>query len=219
MDKLAVWIRVRGQVRAYRAQLRFCVRVTVTGLSAFAIARSLAFPLHGLWAVLTAIVVTNVSVGASRRASIEDIVGTLGGAVYAAGIGLIIPHATATGQAVVLVLAVAPMALASATNPSFRVAPFSAVLVLRLGGDLSKVRSRRRSCAYPGGAAARMKWASRAVFPDRARGMRHGGSDPKSRPDGDSCRSCWPGSFRKLDTAGIRRCANGFGMSMTVFKR
>lgn len=72
--------------------------------------------------MLTAEVVTNVIVGVSLRATIEYIVGTLGGAVYAAAIGLIIPHAMAmaSAPAVVLVLAVAPMALASA-NPSFSV--------------------------------------------------------------------------------------------------
>ena len=88
--------------------------------------------------MLTAVVVTQVSVGASLRATIEYIVGTLGGAVYAAAIGLLVPHATATAQAVVLVLAVAPMALASAINPSFRVAPFSAVIVLLIGGELGE---------------------------------------------------------------------------------
>jgi hypothetical protein len=38
----------------------------------------------------------------------------------------------------ILVLAIAPLALAAAFNPSFRVAPFSAVLVLLISGQLNE---------------------------------------------------------------------------------
>ena len=77
------WNQARIQVRAYKAQFRFCLRVTVAALLAFALAQVLTIPLHGLWAVLTAVVVTQMSVGGSLRASAEYVVGTLGGAVYA----------------------------------------------------------------------------------------------------------------------------------------
>lgn len=120
--------------RARRAELRYCLRVTAAGLLALAIVSPFNLPLHGLWAVLTAIVVTQTSVGGSLRATLEYLVGTLGGAVYAAALGLLAPHQTAATQALVLALAVAPLALAAAINPSFRVAPFSAALVLLLGG-------------------------------------------------------------------------------------
>ena len=133
-----VWRRVRSQVRARKAQLRFCLRVTVAGLLALAVVDTFAFPLHGLWAILTAIVVTQTSIGGSLRATIEYMVGTLGGAIYAAALGVLIPHTTAASQALVLTLAVAPLALAAAMNPSFRVAPFSAVLVLLIGGAIGE---------------------------------------------------------------------------------
>ena len=126
------------QLRPWRPRLRYCLRVTVAGLSAFAIARSLNFPLHGLWAVLTAIVVSQVSIGGSVRATIEYNVGTLGGALYAAAVGLVIPHQTPVMQAVALAVAVAPMAAAAAVTPAFRVAPFSAVLVLLIGAELGE---------------------------------------------------------------------------------
>jgi uncharacterized membrane protein YccC len=96
MDRLAIWRLARGQVRALRPQLRFCLRMTVAGLLALAVVQSLALPLHGLWTVLTAVVVTQVSVGGSLRATIEYMIGTLGGAVYAAALGVLIPHATAS---------------------------------------------------------------------------------------------------------------------------
>ena len=220
MDKLAVWNAVRGQVRAYGAQLRFCVRMTVAGLSAFAIARSLAFPLHGLWAVLTAVVVTQVSVGASLRATIEYIVGTLGGAVYAAAIGVIIPHATATSQAFVLALAVAPLALASAINPSFRVAPFSAVLVLLIGGELGEnpIESAviRVSEVALGGAVA--VGVSVLVFPERAHGL---GLEAAARildRMADLLQKLLTAFIRNLDMAEIRRLQDDLGGSVTVFQ-
>jgi len=138
MADLVIWRRIRDQFRAHRAQLRFCLRMTVAGLLALAVVDTFAFPLHGLWTILTALVVTQTSIGGSLRATIEYMIGTLGGAIYAAALGLIVPHTTPASQALVLALAVAPLALASAMNPSFRVAPFSAVLVLLIGGALGE---------------------------------------------------------------------------------
>src|ERR1700746_739934 len=136
MDKWTFWSRLRVPVSAYRPQLRFSLRMTIAGLLALIVARSLALPLHGLWVVLTAVVVTQMSVGGSVRATIEYIVGTLGGAIYAGAIGLLIPHTTAIAQVGVLALTIAPLAFAAAINPNFRVAPFSAVLVLLLSGQI-----------------------------------------------------------------------------------
>jgi uncharacterized membrane protein YccC len=138
MEIPALWRFLRDQLRARRAELRFCLRVTAAGLIALALVDAFNFPLHGLWAVLTAIVVTQTSVGGSVRATLEYLVGTLGGAVYAAALGVLIPHATVASQALVLALAVAPLALAAVINPSFRVAPFSAVLVLLIGSAIGE---------------------------------------------------------------------------------
>jgi uncharacterized membrane protein YccC len=80
-------------------QLRFCLRATVAAL---AIANSLNFPLHGSWMMLTAVVVTQVSVGGSLRATLDYVVGTLAGAICAAAVGLLVPHVTALGQALAL---------------------------------------------------------------------------------------------------------------------
>jgi uncharacterized membrane protein YccC len=134
----ALWKKALSLFRAYTAELRFCLRVTIAGVLAFAIAQTLNIPLHGLWVVLTAIVVTQVSVGGSVRATIEYVIGTLGGAVYAGLVGLLVPHTTALAQAGVLILTIAPLAFAAALNQNFRVAPFSAVLVLLISGQLGE---------------------------------------------------------------------------------
>ena len=138
MDNPTVWRPVRDWVRAHRAQLRFCLRTTVAGLLALAITKVFAFPLHGLWTILTAIVVTQVSIGGSLRATIEYMIGTLVGAIYAVALGVLVPHTTAAQQALALALAIAPLALAAAIDPRFRAAPFSAVLVLLLGADIGQ---------------------------------------------------------------------------------
>ena len=158
------------QWRLYRAQLRFCIRVTVAAISALLIGHLFALPLHGLWVVLTATVVTQVSIGGSLSAGLEYVLGTLGGAAYAGLVGFLIPQTTELAQIGVLAIGVAPMAFAAALNPSFRVAPFSAVLVLLISGQLGEgpIESAltRLLEVTLGGAIAVI--VSLVVFPERA---------------------------------------------------
>jgi uncharacterized membrane protein YccC len=210
---------VRDWVRAFRPQLRFCLRATVAALVALAIASSLNFPLHGLWMVLTAVVVTQVSIGASLRASLDYVVGTLAGAVYAAVVGLLVPHVTALGQAVALTLAVAPLALAAALRPRFRVAPFSAVLVLLIGGALGEnpVMSavvRVLEVALGGAVAAAV---SMLVFPERAHKL---GIEAASRILGDMAGllpAVLSAFTQSADLNGIGRRQNDLGRAVGAF--
>jgi uncharacterized membrane protein YccC len=112
--------------------------MTLVVLLAFAVAQMLTIPLHGLWVVLTAVVVTQMSAGGSLRATIEYMIGTLSGVVYAGALGVLIPHSTAVEQGGLLALTIAPLALMAAIRPTFRVAPFSAVLVLLISGQLGQ---------------------------------------------------------------------------------
>src|ERR1700722_10953538 len=93
MNRIAVaWRWVRVQVRDHRTQLRLCLRVTVAAMASFVLAQLLNIPLGGLWAVLTSVIVTQMSLGGSLKATIEYLVGTLGGAVYGGAIAAIFPH-------------------------------------------------------------------------------------------------------------------------------
>jgi len=121
-----------------KPHLRFCLRVTISAILAFAIAQFLPIPLHGLWAVLTAVVVTQMSTGGSLKATADYVFGTTGGTVYAGAVAALVPHPTAGTVAGVLALAIAPLAYAAAVNPSFRVAPFTAVLVLMISTQLGE---------------------------------------------------------------------------------
>ena len=78
----------------------------------------------------TAVVVRQMSVGASLKAAIEYLTGTLGGAAYAGVIAALAPHANEVSLLVALAIAVAPLALLAAINHSFRAGPLTAVTVV-----------------------------------------------------------------------------------------
>jgi uncharacterized membrane protein YccC len=83
-----------------------------------------------LWAVLTAVIVTQMSVGRSLKATLDYLAGTLGGAIYGGAIGVLIPHSSEIALLAVLALAVAPLAFVATINPRFSVAPVTAIIVL-----------------------------------------------------------------------------------------
>ena len=117
------------------ATTRFALRMTVAAVAGFWSGQMLKLPLHGLWAVLTAVIVTQASVGGSIGASLEYVLGTLAGGIYATLVALLIPATTPPATAGVLALSVAPLAYAAARSNVFRVAPFTAVIVLLLTGQ------------------------------------------------------------------------------------
>lgn len=116
-------------LRHHRAPLALSLRVTVAALLALAFAQYLKLTLP-LWAVLTAVIVTQVSVGRSLKATADYLVGTLGGALYGGAIAVFVPHSSEYALLMVLALAVAPLALLAAMNPSLSVAPITAIIVL-----------------------------------------------------------------------------------------
>jgi uncharacterized membrane protein YccC len=123
------WPRLRTALQDHQAELRLCVRVTVSALLTLVIGQWLEVPLV-LWAVLTAVIVTQTSVGRSLKATIDYFIGTLGGAIYAGAVAAVIPHASELALLGVLALAVAPLVLLAAINSSFNVAPFTAIIVV-----------------------------------------------------------------------------------------
>jgi uncharacterized membrane protein YccC len=111
------------------SELRLAVRVTAAALLAFALARLLGFP-HGYWAVITAIIVMQTSVGGSLKAAIDRLLGTMAGALYGAVIAVAVPHATTAWLGAAMAVAIAPLALLAAIRPSFKAAPITAFIVL-----------------------------------------------------------------------------------------
>ena len=75
---------VRTWLRQHRVPLGLSFRMTIAALLSLALAQSLKLPLP-LWAVLTAVIVTQMSVGRSLKATFDYLAGTLGGRDYGAG--------------------------------------------------------------------------------------------------------------------------------------
>jgi uncharacterized membrane protein YccC len=122
---IAAWLRSR------KVELGLGLRVTVAAMGALAIALALGLKLP-LWAVLTSLIVTQMSVGRSLKATRDYLIGTVGGALYGAAIAILIPHNGEGALLAVLVLAVAPLAFIAAINPSLNVATVTAIIVLLL---------------------------------------------------------------------------------------
>ena len=121
--------RLSALIRSRKAQLALALRVTVAAAGAYAIATALHLMLP-LWAVLTSLIVTQMSVGRSLKATRDYMLGTIGGAIYGGAIAVLIPHSGEVGLLALLVLAVAPLAFIAAINPSLNAATVTAVIVL-----------------------------------------------------------------------------------------
>src|ERR1700738_2168975 len=93
-----------------KVELGLGVRVSVAAMGALAIAMALGLKLP-LWAVLTSLIVTQMSVGRSLKATRDYMVGTLGGALYGGAVAILIPDSGEGALLAVLVLVVWPRAV------------------------------------------------------------------------------------------------------------
>lgn len=114
-----------------RLQLRLSLRMTAAAVLAFGLSQLLHLP-WSLWAVLTSVILTQLSVGKSLIATVDYMIGTLGGGIYSGIVGMIVPHATNLEIAITLAIAIAPLSLLASLNSRFAAAPFTAVMVLLL---------------------------------------------------------------------------------------
>ena len=124
---------VRDRVRRYRLQLILALRVTVAALSAFALTQALHLHLP-LWAVLTSLIVTQMSLGRSLKVASDYLIGTIGGVAYGGALAILIPHESEWALLAVLALAVAPLAFIASFRANFNVLPVTAIIVLLVPG-------------------------------------------------------------------------------------
>jgi Fusaric acid resistance protein family len=125
LKRFVAWLESR------KVELGLGVRVTVAAMGALVIALALGLGLP-LWAVLTSIIVTQMSVGRSLKATRDYLIGTVGGAIYGGAVAILIPHSGEGALLAVMVMAVAPLAFIAAINPSLNVATVTAIIVLLL---------------------------------------------------------------------------------------
>jgi uncharacterized membrane protein YccC len=123
--RIGTWLKFR------KVELGLSIRVTVAAMGALAAALAFGLKLP-LWAVLTSIIVTQMSVGRSLKATRDYLLGTIGGAIYGATVAVLIPHSHEAALLAVLVLSVAPLAFVAAINPSLNAATVTSIIVLLL---------------------------------------------------------------------------------------
>lgn len=130
LKRITAWpTHIRALAHRYRLQLILAVRVTVSALAALGLAQVMHLKLP-LWAVLTALIVTQMSVGRSLKVATDYLMGTLIGVFYGGALAILIPHESEWALFVVLALAVAPLAFIAAFKANFNVLPITAIIVL-----------------------------------------------------------------------------------------
>ncbi len=127
---LTGWIdKAAGRIGARQAEMKLALRVTIAGTLAFAITKFFNLP-QGYWAAITAVVITQASVGGSLKAALERFLGTLAGAAYGGAVAALIPHGSPLGTGLAIIVSLFPLALLAAVKPSFRVAPVTGLIML-----------------------------------------------------------------------------------------
>jgi uncharacterized membrane protein YccC len=88
-NRAGLLTQIREHVDRYRLQLILALRATVAALLALALAQALHLP---LWAVLTSLIVTQMSLGRSVKVASDYLIGTFGGVTYGGALAILIPH-------------------------------------------------------------------------------------------------------------------------------
>jgi uncharacterized membrane protein YccC len=128
-----LWSNLRGWAGANAVAIRLCLRMTIAGLLAYVLAEFFVLP-QGYWAVFSAIIVMQASVGGSIKATADRLIGTVGGALAGGAVAYLLPHASVLSLGVALVIALVPLTLVAALWPNYRIAPLTAVIVLLTPG-------------------------------------------------------------------------------------
>ena len=132
-DELPHFLRLIAHLRVlahrYRTQLILAVRVTVSAVSSLALAQWMHLRLP-LWAVLTSLIVTQMSLGRSIKVATDYLMGTVAGVAYGGALAILIPHDSEWSLLAVLALAIAPLAFIAAFKANFNVLPITAIIVL-----------------------------------------------------------------------------------------
>ncbi|WP_246154619.1 FUSC family protein [Methylobacterium oryzihabitans] len=120
---------MRSRLLRHRPKLVQALRMTVASLATYGLGEAFGLP-QAYWAVITAIIVTQSSLGSSLKAAFDRFLGSVLGAAYGGLVTFVVPHHGGWTSALALSLAVAPLAVAAAASAGFRIAPITAVIVL-----------------------------------------------------------------------------------------
>ena len=214
LHRLRIWVADHG------VELRLCFRVTVAAVLTLAVSQLLQLPV-ALWAVLTAVILTQMSVGRSLKATIDYLVGTLGGAIYAGAVGTLVPHTNEIAFLAALAVALAPTVLLAAMNPRFSAAPFTAVMVF-MGPTITHagpiVSAFERVIEVGVGGVVGL-FVSFVVFPARAHDLAIEAAADMLDLIARVLRELFAGFTRSLDEAALRRMQNSVGEAFVRLDR
>ncbi len=116
---------------ARQGEFRHAFRVAVAVGVSYMLAALLHLP-QGYWAVFTAVIVVQTSLGGTLTASFERLIGTIVGGLVGA-CAAYFKAQTVVGEGLILSGVIAVLAFGAAVRPSLRVAPITAAIVL-IGG-------------------------------------------------------------------------------------
>jgi len=108
--------------------LRHAARVTAAAAASFILASALGLP-QGYWAVITAVVVVQASIGATLGASGDRLIGTGAGALVGALAAWLRPPSH-WGELGALAASIALLSYGAAVRPSLKIAPVTAVIMI-----------------------------------------------------------------------------------------
>lgn len=110
------------------AHLKLALRATIAGIVTYLLAEQFSLP-NGYWAVLTAVLVVQATLGASLSVAIDRALGTLAGGVVGVAGAMVAGHSQIQ-TLVVLSLALFIAAAMAARSPSFKLAPVTVIIVM-----------------------------------------------------------------------------------------
>lgn len=112
----------------YDAELKHALRVSTAVAVSFTLATVLNLP-QGYWAVITAVLVVQTSIGGTLGASRDRLFGTVVGALVGGFAAFVRPE-TPLGEGLALVFSVAVLTVPAALRPTLRIAPVTAVIMI-----------------------------------------------------------------------------------------
>jgi hypothetical protein len=183
---------------------------------AFTLAQALHLRLP-LWAVLTSLIVTQMSVGRSVKVTSDYLIGTFAGVAYGGALAILIPHDSEWALLAVLALAVAPLAFVASFRPNFNVLPVTAIIVLLVPGmqHVSPAASAldRLLEVMLGGAVGFI--VSTLIFPSRAHAITIQAAADMLDLMADALLRFLEDHTREIDQADRRRIHDGIAAALT----
>ncbi len=110
------------------AHLKLALRATIAGIVTYLLAEQFALP-NGYWAVLTAVLVVQATLGASLSVAVDRALGTLAGGVVGVA-GAMLAGKSPLETLLVLSVALFIAAALAARSTSFKLAPVTVVIVM-----------------------------------------------------------------------------------------